>query len=111
MKFTRRSGRKQIVLKKVIPPGESPTQRSSENVKLVLAIARAHRWMEMLDRGDVKLLSELAKKVNLNISHVSRLLAPDLVKAILDGNEPSGLSLAKLRKGIPEVWAEHLANL
>jgi hypothetical protein len=34
------------------------------------------------------------------------LLAPDLVEAILDGNEPSGLSLVSLAESIPMTWEE-----
>ena len=111
MKFTRRNGRKKIVLKQVIQPGESPPLRSSENIQLVLAIARAHRWLDLIDRGEVPSITALAKRLNQDISYVSRLirfafLAPCLVQAILDGNEPSGLSMAKLRKGIPELWTD-----
>ena len=31
-------------------------------------------------------------------------LAPDIVDAILAGNEPEGMTLAELRKGIPVSW-------
>ena len=34
------------------------------------------------------------------------LLAPDIVDAIVDGREPSGLSLERLVRGMPVVWAE-----
>ncbi len=34
------------------------------------------------------------------------LLAPDIVEAIVDGREPSGLSLERLVKGMPVVWEE-----
>jgi hypothetical protein len=34
------------------------------------------------------------------------LLAPDLVEAILDDDEPSGLSLATLAESIPMGWEE-----
>ena len=34
------------------------------------------------------------------------LLAPDIVEAIVRGDEPSGLSLERLVKGMPMVWAE-----
>ena len=33
------------------------------------------------------------------------LLAPDLVEAILEGNEPDGLSLEKLYR-LPDEWEE-----
>jgi hypothetical protein len=34
------------------------------------------------------------------------LLAPDLVEAILSGDEPSGLSLATLAESIAMAWEE-----
>ncbi len=33
-------------------------------------------------------------------------LAPDIIEAILRGNEPDGLSLEKLRKNLPVRWEE-----
>ena len=33
-------------------------------------------------------------------------LAPDIVEAILRGDEPDGLSLEKLRKHLPVRWEE-----
>ena len=40
------------------------------------------------------------------ISRITRiaLLAPDIVEAIVRGQEPSGLSLERLVKGIPDRW-------
>jgi hypothetical protein len=32
------------------------------------------------------------------------LLAPDIVESIVRGEEPSGLSLEKLTKGVPMQW-------
>ena len=34
------------------------------------------------------------------------LLAPDIIEAIVRGDEPSGLSLERLVKGMPVVWEE-----
>ncbi len=47
----------------------------------------------------------------MDFAYVARLLnltllAPDIVEAILDGREPSGLSLGKLARGLPTAWAE-----
>lgn len=33
-------------------------------------------------------------------------LAPDIIEAILQGDEPDGLSLEKLRKNLPVRWDE-----
>ncbi len=34
------------------------------------------------------------------------LLAPDIVEAIVEGREPSGLSLERLVTAMPMLWAE-----
>ena len=34
------------------------------------------------------------------------LLSPDLVRAILGGSEPDGLSISRLMEGVPERWEE-----
>jgi hypothetical protein len=33
-------------------------------------------------------------------------LAPDIVEAIINGEEPNGLSLARLTRAFPEEWSE-----
>lgn len=56
-------------------------------------------------------MSALARKLGLDSSYVARILklttlAPDIIEAIINGDEPSGLSLAKLVKTFPENWEE-----
>ena len=51
-------------------------------------------------------MNDLAEQLDLDRAYVRRLmnltlLAPDLVEAILRGDEPSGLSLATLVETIP----------
>jgi len=53
----------------------------------------------------------LAKDVGCDRTYVGRMLrltslAPDIIEAILCGNEPDGLSLEKLRKNLPVRWDE-----
>ena len=60
---------------------------------------------------EVASVTELAERLNVDRSYVSRilrlnLLAPDIVEAIFAGREPSGLSLAKLTPTIPVLWHE-----
>jgi len=38
-------------------------------------------------------------------------LAPDIVEAILDGREPSGLSLGKLSRPLPLLWKDQRVQL
>lgn len=76
-----------------------------------IAIARAHRWKALLAQGRFKTIAELAEAVGIYRGYVRRLLsltllAPDITEAILAGNEPSGLSLVRLTKGMPVRWNE-----
>jgi len=109
MQFRRRSGRKEILMPAGSDkrhPGEAPIYKP-----LAVAIARAHRWQELLSRGRFESISELAAAVGIDRGYVRRLLsltllAPDIIAAILAGNEPSGLSLARLTRGMPVRWDE-----
>ena len=110
MQFKRRGGRKEIIVPQGFdgapPPPSSPALR-----QLTITVARAHRWNELLDQGRYASVRELAEDVGLSRSHLSRvlnltLLAPDIIKAILRGEEPSGLSIGKLRNELPVRWEE-----
>ena len=85
--------------------------RLDVNPTLVVALARAYKWQEMLDTGEAGSMGELAQKYDVDRSYVGRILkltslAPDIVEALLVGDEPSGLSLATLREGVPLCWGD-----
>ena len=106
-----RGGRKEVILPDALVPEHSPAKKSATQEPLVLALARAHRWKSLLENGRFQSLEELARAVKLDRSYVGRilrltLLAPDIIMAILDGKEPSGLSLGKLTKTLPLDWVE-----
>ncbi len=108
MKFRKRGGRTQII----VPEGlASPTRpKPPESEALVVALARAHQWRDGLESGRYASISELARDLDVHRTYVGRvlrlaLLAPDIVMAILRGDEPSGLSFRKLQK-IPFAWSE-----
>jgi hypothetical protein len=53
----------------------------------------------------------LAHAVGCDRAYLGRMLrltslAPDIIEAILRGDEPDGLSLEKLRKNLPVRWEE-----
>ena len=50
--------------------------------------------------------SYLQEKANLFEIGSLNNLAPDIVEAIVEGNEPDGLSIEKISRNIPEDWAE-----
>ena len=106
-----RGGRKEVILPEELVTEHSPARKPATQESLVIAIARAHRWKMLLESGKYRSIGDLARAINMDNSYVARLLnltllAPDIVMAILDGREPSGLSLSLLMKNIPLDWVE-----
>jgi hypothetical protein len=104
----RRPGRKTIVT----PDGQAhaPTRVRSDPA-LVKALARAFRWQRLLDEGRYGSISEMARAERIERGFLGRvlrlaLLAPDLVEAVLNGTQGSGLSLPALLDGVPVIWGE-----
>lgn len=105
----KRGGRKLILA----PDGTSETWTSPcrrIDSAMVKAIARAFRWREMLENGTYATIAEIAVAEKINDSYVGRvlrltLLAPDIVEAILNGQQPAGLQLPALMKPLPIDWA------
>ena len=109
----RRRGRKEVI----VPGGANSgaSTQPSTNASLALTIARAHRWRELLEQGRYSSIRSLALALGVDNSYVARLLrlsllAPDIVEAILDGTEPSGLSLEKLYRA-PMEWERQRQEL
>lgn len=76
-----------------------------------LALARGHRWLVMLESGEVKTMTEIAKREGIDNSYVSRMvnlttLAPDIVDSILQNALPDHLTLFDLAVDPPALWEE-----
>lgn len=109
IRIKRRSGRKLVTL----PNGETAKPRpwDCSATPLQLALARGHRWLAMLDSGEVRSLKELAAQEGVDNSYVSRMvnlttLAPDIVAAILDDALPDHITLFDLAVDPPALWGE-----
>jgi hypothetical protein len=82
------------------------------NRTLIDALAKAHRWQTQREAGGYASLEDLAHAVGCDRTYVSRMplrltsLSPDIIEAILRGDEPDGLSLEKLRKNLPVSWQQ-----
>ena len=107
MKMKRRGGRKLVIVPDGLPDA---APRTDCNIPLALAVARAHHWHQLFLSGRYATATELARKLGLDRSYVTRmmrlaLLAPDIVDAIMDGREPDGLTFKKLTaKPLPIDW-------
>ena len=82
---------------------------------LIRALARAHRWRRLLDKGTYRSAGELAEAEGVTRSFVNRLLrltllAPDIVEAILDGRQPKGMQL-ELTRVMPTTWENQRKRL
>jgi hypothetical protein len=111
MTLKKRGGRKEIILPEGMVPEDSPAYRARTQSPLVIALARAHRWKGLIESGRYRTVGVLASAMGHDPSYVGRilrltLLAPDIVQAILDGREPSGVSLERLVRTLPDAWEE-----
>ncbi|PTQ92585.1 hypothetical protein C8R30_1228 [Nitrosomonas nitrosa] len=107
IQIKRRSGRKLVTL----PNGETAKARpwNASATPLQLALARGHRWLVMLESGEVKSLREIAAQEGVDSSYVSRMvnlttLAPDIVAAILDDALPNRITLFDIAVDPPVLW-------
>ncbi len=114
LRMKKRGGRREVILPQAFA-SDKPMHQSHQEA-LVLALARAHRWQALLEDGKFASVSELAREIGLDVSFAARLLrltllAPDIIEAILMGEEPSGLSLTMLTKHLPVTWEEQRKEL
>lgn len=106
--FKKRGGRKYLIAPDAVPEAYYPPKESASILK---AIAQAFHWKEMIDDGEVSSVMELSTKLKVSDSYITRvlrlnLLAPDIIKALLDGRQPQGLTLIELFKPVPLDWNE-----
>lgn len=108
MVLRRMQGRKRIIAPESLD-GNIPDAITPVQSPLVQALTRAFAWSEILESGQVQSITELAERLDFDGSYITRIiklttLAPDIIEAILNGEEPSGLSLTKLTKLFPKEW-------
>ena len=89
--------------------------RADARARLVAAIAQARRWLDELVAGTVTDIEAIAsrercsiRKVNMTISLA--FLAPELVKAAIEGRLPRGVGIARLCDQ-PAEWSSQYREL
>lgn len=109
MRFRRRNGRQMILTDGGQPAASTPEREANQT--LSEAIAKAYRWQEQIESGEYAGLEDLAQALGVDRTYAGRILrltslAPDIIEAILRGDEPEGISLAKLHNELPMCWGK-----
>lgn len=109
----RKSGLRVITL----PNGETgKAGKTHEPTPIQQALARGHRWLAMLESGEVSTLNELAIREGVDNSYISRMvnlttLAPEIVAAILDDKLPDHVTLFELAVNPALLWDEQFKRV
>jgi site-specific DNA recombinase len=106
---------RQILLPINTPRSAVRPQQLERRLRLVSAIARGRRWLDDVVSGRVTTVAQLCarekcsvRQVNMTISLAS--LAPNLVKAAVEGRLPRGVGIERLRD-LPSEWSRQFEAL
>jgi hypothetical protein len=106
---------RQILIPLGVPRNEVRPIRIERRARLVNAIARGRRWLDEIVSGSVTNIEQIAtrhkcsvRQVNMTISLA--FLAPDLVKAAVEGRLPRGIGVERLRDA-PAKWSRQFETL
>jgi site-specific DNA recombinase len=105
-----------IEVRLVVPPGSTGETPAHLVPSLLKAVARGHDWYQRIVGSTAGGRSSLSRQTGLDDRYVSRILkcgflAPDIVEAILDGQQPADFNLERLRNQLPLSWAEQRKQL
>jgi site-specific DNA recombinase len=86
------------------------------DVALIKTLARGRRWYEQLTTGRAKSMREIAQRENISERYVSRtihgaLIAPDLIERVIEGRQPTKLTISWLKTPPPFDWNEQRREL
>jgi site-specific DNA recombinase len=92
-------------------PAHNTPIKSSRREALLMAIAKARKWMDDLAHGraaDFAVIARREAKVERHIRLLAPLafLSPRIVSALLDCTAPNDLTAMSLARGLPFSWAE-----
>jgi len=106
---------RQVLIPHSIPKTEIRPTRIERRARLVSAIARGRRWLDEIVSGSVTDIQQIAlrqrcsvRQVNMTISPA--FLAPDLVRAAVEGRLPRGVGVERLRDA-PAEWSQQFEAL
>jgi site-specific DNA recombinase len=106
---------RQILIPLGVPRNEVRPIRIERRARLVNAISRGRRWLDEIVSGSATNIEQIAtrqkcsvRQVNMTISLA--FLAPDLVKAAVEGRLPRGIGVERLRDA-PAEWSRQFETL
>jgi site-specific DNA recombinase len=106
---------RQILIPLGVPRNEVRPTRIERRARLVGAISRGRRWLDEIVSGSAANIEQIAtcqkcsvRQVNMTISLA--FLAPDLVKAAVEGRLPRGIGVERLRDA-PAEWSRQFEAL
>ena len=110
----RKRGVRKVVIR---PDGESssPTARGQFDSPMLVALARAFYWQQLLDDGVVASGTDIAQREGLHHSTVNELLRltllePAIIQSILAGTQPRCMSLIWFQRNpLPTDWVAQRA--
>jgi site-specific DNA recombinase len=100
---------RQILLPHNAPRRDLRPEQFERRARLVSAIARGRRWLDDVVSGRVTTVAELCAREKcsvrqLNMTISLAFLAPNLVKAAVEGRLPRGIGIERLRDP-PTEWS------
>ena len=107
--------RREILLPTSVTPHAVRPIRSETRATLVASIARGRRWLDELLSEAAASAERIAKRERCSVRQVNMtislaFLAPDLVKAAIEGRLPRGIGVERLRDA-PIEWSHQHAML
>jgi site-specific DNA recombinase len=106
---------RQILIPDGIPKSEIRPTRIERRARLVSAIARGRRWLDEIVSGSVTDVQQIASRQKCSVRQVNMtislaFLAPDLVRAGVEGRLPRGIGVERLRDA-PAEWSRQFEAL
>jgi site-specific DNA recombinase len=100
---------RQILLPHGVSRNEARPERPERRLRLVRAIATGRRWLDEIISGSVTEAEQIAAREQCSVRHVNMtislaFLAPDLVRAAVEGRLPRGINIERLRDA-PAEWS------
>ena len=96
----------------IAPDGTAPVMAMPHRDEtMVRTFVKAQRWRRQIESGKANSITGRAVLEGVTDPYVCRILpltclAPDIVEAILDAQQPKGRKLAALLRSIPLTWEE-----